>query len=181
MCPLWRPSIFTGRNEVVAKVIFLHLSVILFTGGPPPPQPGRNPPGTRPPCQGEPPPPPGSRLQHQRAAGTHPTGMHSCMTYFYRVGGRSPLAPPPRSATDFHVNFSTCGTHFVSYYLDILVAMLSKMRMRPVNWPIYVEIWESWVPNPWRSLCVLPFISHRRRLLFSLASTFSVSLKNWCL
>ena len=25
--------IFTGRNEVVAKVIFLHLSVILFTGG----------------------------------------------------------------------------------------------------------------------------------------------------
>ena len=26
-------SLFTGRNEVVAKVIFLHLSVILFTGG----------------------------------------------------------------------------------------------------------------------------------------------------
>ena len=25
--------IFTGRNEVVAEVIFLHLSVILFTGG----------------------------------------------------------------------------------------------------------------------------------------------------
>ena len=25
--------IFTGRNEVVAKVIFLHLFVILFTGG----------------------------------------------------------------------------------------------------------------------------------------------------
>ena len=25
--------VFTGRNEVVAKVIFLHLSVILFTGG----------------------------------------------------------------------------------------------------------------------------------------------------
>ena len=25
--------IVTGRNEVVAKVIFLHLSVILFTGG----------------------------------------------------------------------------------------------------------------------------------------------------
>ena len=25
--------LFTGRNEVVAKVIFLHLSVILFTGG----------------------------------------------------------------------------------------------------------------------------------------------------
>ena len=26
-------GIFTSRNEVVAKVIFLHLSVILFTGG----------------------------------------------------------------------------------------------------------------------------------------------------
>ena len=26
-------DIFTGHNEVVAKVIFLHLSVILFTGG----------------------------------------------------------------------------------------------------------------------------------------------------
>ena len=26
-------SIFTGHNEVVAKVIILHLSVILFTGG----------------------------------------------------------------------------------------------------------------------------------------------------
>ena len=28
-----RHQIFTGRNEVVAKVIFLHLFVILFTGG----------------------------------------------------------------------------------------------------------------------------------------------------
>ena len=45
---------FTGRNEVVAKVIFLHLSVILFTGGvclsacwdATPPEPGR-PPQTR--------------------------------------------------------------------------------------------------------------------------------------
>ena len=75
--------LITGRNEVVAKVIFLHLFVILFTGrgvsskeNPParenPPcqeePPGREnppPPGNRPP----PPlpgrtPPPGSRLQH---------------------------------------------------------------------------------------------------------------------
>ena len=68
---------FTGRNEVVAKVIFLHLFVILFTGrgG----LPGRTPlPGRNPPCQEEPPqdqtpprptppetkPSPGSRLQH---------------------------------------------------------------------------------------------------------------------
>ena len=26
-------QIFTGRNEVVAKVMFLHVSVILLTGG----------------------------------------------------------------------------------------------------------------------------------------------------
>ena len=154
------PGFITGRNEVVAKVIFLHLSVILFTGGglpgrTPPvrenPPPGRTPPTREnpparenPPCQGEPPlsgrTPPGTRLPlpgrttlgpdpfprpdppvrennpprtkppwdqtpqdqtpparennppgtrspplgkqtaayDQRAAGTHPTGMHSC-------------------------------------------------------------------------------------------------------
>ena len=72
---------FTGRNEVVAKVIFLHLSVILFTGGvclsacwdtTPPEQ---TPPGSRHPPEQQPPPrsrhpprssspPPGSRLQY---------------------------------------------------------------------------------------------------------------------
>ena len=60
-------TIITGRKEVVAKVMFLHVSVILFTGGglqagrtPPT---GRNPPGrenppdqTDPRDQGEPPP-----------------------------------------------------------------------------------------------------------------------------
>ena len=70
-------TVITGRNEVLAKVIFLHLSVILFTGGegfslPDPPgrrtPPGwrntppmenpprwRNPPGWRTPPDGEPP------------------------------------------------------------------------------------------------------------------------------
>ena len=45
--------IFTGRNEVVAKVMFLQVSVILSTGGGGP----ENPPQTRqtPPDQGEPP------------------------------------------------------------------------------------------------------------------------------
>ena len=108
----------TGRNEVVGKVIFLQLSVILFTGGgvssretspcqgeppppatrenSPPPPPGRTPPAREnppplpgrtpparenPPCQGEPPPPPRKQTAAygQRAAGTHPTGMHSCL------------------------------------------------------------------------------------------------------
>ena len=111
--------IFTGRNEVVAKVMFLHVSVILFTGGvsrqgEPPgqgdPPAGRNPPGPgRPPWTGRTPPqqggtprtrhtpldqgehppdqadPPGKQTPEYglRAAGTHPTGMHSCLSKDY--------------------------------------------------------------------------------------------------
>ena len=52
----------TGRNEVVAKVMFLHVSVILLTGGSPgrenPPGPGRPPPRPgrpSPPDQADPP------------------------------------------------------------------------------------------------------------------------------
>ena len=52
--------IFNGRNEVVAKVIFLHLFVILFTGGGVLPQCMLGyPPGTRQtPSDQTPPPPP---------------------------------------------------------------------------------------------------------------------------
>ena len=39
------PPIVTGRNEVLAKVIFLHLFVILFTGGGVPDQHSHPPPG----------------------------------------------------------------------------------------------------------------------------------------
>ena len=83
----WNAFLFiTGRNEVVAKVIFLHLFVILFTGGGggggwwwyPRRHWGRHPPGKQTPAYG------------LRAAGTHPTGMHSCIffkmpeqTYFH--------------------------------------------------------------------------------------------------
>ena len=116
-------SLFTGRNEVVAKVMFLHVSVILSTGGglqagrtppgqgdppqtkenpppwtrenppsldqrePPPPDQGDLPPTRQtPPDWAEPPqtrqtPPPGKQTPEYglRAAGTHPTGMHSCL------------------------------------------------------------------------------------------------------
>ena len=111
-----KPKFITGRNEVVAKVIFLHLSVIhsVHGGGlpqcmlgyhPPGVDPlGADPPGSRPSQGADPPPgpdtppeqtPPGTTPQEQtppptrpprkqtpayglRAAGTHPTGMHSC-------------------------------------------------------------------------------------------------------
>ena len=61
--------VFTGRKEVLAKVIFLHLSVILFTGGvvwqgdPPPPAGWRDPPMENPPGWRTNP-PPGSGLRH---------------------------------------------------------------------------------------------------------------------
>ena len=50
-------DVFTGRNEVVAKVMFLHVCVILFTGGSP---------GRPPSWQGEPPPPAGRTLPGTR-------------------------------------------------------------------------------------------------------------------
>ena len=64
--------IITGRSEVVAKVMFLHVSVSLYTGGSqenlPQDQADTPPPGPRrtPPRQGEPPktkenPPPGTK------------------------------------------------------------------------------------------------------------------------
>ena len=78
----------TGRNEVVAKVIFLHLPVILFTGGVLPQcmlgyPPGSRPPWDQTPQEQTPPPNPGKQTPAYglRAAGTHPTGMHSCEKY----------------------------------------------------------------------------------------------------
>ena len=58
--------IFTGRNEVVAKVMFLQVSVILSTGGgvsgePPPPGTRQTPPPTR----ENPPPGPGRPLPEE--------------------------------------------------------------------------------------------------------------------
>ena len=110
----------TGRNEVLAKVIFSQTCVknSVHGGGgrvpdqaPPPDQagtppgpgryppsgPGRYPPRTRqvpppwtrqvhthPPCPpGTRPPPPEQQTPEygQRSAGTHPTGMHSCIKF----------------------------------------------------------------------------------------------------
>ena len=71
-------DVVNGRNELVAKVIFLHLSVILFTEGvclsacwdapPPPRRPTQK---EAPPCQGDPPrqgDPPGIRSMSGRYA-----------------------------------------------------------------------------------------------------------------
>ena len=84
--------IFTGRNEVVAKVIFLHLPILhsVHGGGGGmsasvhagiPPLGSRHLPEQTPPEQTPPPPPRKKTPAYgQRVAGTHPTGMHSCFT-----------------------------------------------------------------------------------------------------
>ena len=81
-------DVFTAANEVWGKVIFLHLFVILFTGGGGSasvhagrsPRRRHPPPRRRPPRGGTPPRryPPGTELAgrySQCAGGTHPTGM----------------------------------------------------------------------------------------------------------
>ena len=89
--------IVTGRNEVVAKVIFLHLFVILFTGGgsasvhagipPPPPREQTLLPSRSRPPRGSRPLPPGKQTPAYglRAAGTHPTGKQSFYLYFFSI------------------------------------------------------------------------------------------------
>ena len=96
-----RLTFITGRNEVVAKVMFYRCVSVHRGGGclpqcmlgcqtprisqTPPPRPGRPPGPARPPQARQTPPldqadPPGKQTPAYslRAAGTHPTGMHSC-------------------------------------------------------------------------------------------------------
>ena len=78
-------EIFTGRNEVVAKVIFLHLSVILFTGESASVHAGiPHPPGSRPPQSRHP------RTRHLPGADTNPDQAPP--------GSRHPPKPPPDQA-----------------------------------------------------------------------------------
>ena len=100
--------IFTGRNEVVAKVMFLHVSVILFTGGvgvsgqtpwtrqtPPPGQGRENPPlAGRPPWDHADPPRPGRHPINQ--AGTPPgPGRHPPQQGEHPPTRQAPTPPPP--------------------------------------------------------------------------------------
>ena len=67
--PLLQPA-----NEVWGKVMFLHLSVILFMGGG---QWGRHRPGQTPPLWADP--PPDTMGYGQQVGSMHPTGMHTCL------------------------------------------------------------------------------------------------------
>ena len=126
--PLGPISFITGRNEVVAKVMFLLVSVILLTGEgvsasmhagiPPrsrPPPPSRHPPGAdTSPEQTSPRsrhPPRKQTLAYGRwAVGTHPTGMHSCFHVVF------PLLGNPGSATGIKCQ-EGFRTHFLHLHL----------------------------------------------------------------
>ena len=80
--------IFTGRNEVVAKVIFWYLFVILFTGGLPQCMLGYHPPGSMHPLLGSTHPLPGS---------THPSGSTPLREAHIPPRPRKHSSPPPGS------------------------------------------------------------------------------------
>ena len=120
----------TGRNEVVAKVIFLHLSVILFTGGvclnacwdtsPPrsrhPPGPGRHQPPrdqADPPRPGRTPPGPGRPPSPQTRQAPPPQTRQTPPG-----PGRHPPPPPPREA-DSSIRSTSC--RYVSYWNAFLL------------------------------------------------------------
>ena len=110
-------NVITGRNEVVAKVIFLHLSVILFTGGGvlsqcmlgyhPPEQtpPGADPPWDQTPLGADTPPP---REQTHPPGSRHPRSRH-----------------PPRE-TDSSIR-STNGRYASYWNAFLLVIFLSQV------------------------------------------------------
>ena len=132
----------TGRNEVVAKVMFLQVCVCpqggrgegvclnaCWDARPPqtrhPPGPGNNPPPrSRPPRSRHPPGagrPPGKQTPAYglRAAGTHPTGMHSCSKY--------------------HKNPTNSATIFPLFWICLLRMSASKhlpLNSRPLSWKV---------------------------------------------
>ena len=81
-------DVFTGRNEVVAKVMFLHVCVILFTGG----VSRQTPPAGRTPPPGRENPPPGTR--QTPLAGRTPRDQADTP-----LAGRTPPPGPGRHPT----------------------------------------------------------------------------------
>ena len=117
--------IITTRKRSCGKVMFLHLSVILLTGGEggresgqPPwmqtPQGWADHPRCRTPGVGQIPPmqtlpglvrhPPGSTTGYdQQAGGTHPTGMHTCF-YIFLVASEAKIHIARRKLTRLQFN-----------------------------------------------------------------------------
>ena len=127
--------VVTGRNEVLAKVMFLHVCVILFTGGgvpdqvppwdqTPPPDQGGTPLGPDPPKPGRNPPPRQQTPEYgQRSARTHPTGMHSCYEVKSKHGIKGSLA------------YLICETKSVLKYDVLILITCSNKSSKLVTFP----------------------------------------------
>ena len=105
-----RKLIITARNEVVAKVMFLLVSVILLTGGLPQCMLGYHPPGSRPLRNRH---PPGSRPPPEQ---THPPGSRH---------------PPPRKQTHGIRSMSSrYASYWNAFFLDKFLLKTTCMKMK---------------------------------------------------
>ena len=135
--------IVTGRNEVVAKVMFLHVSVILLTGGspenPPPQDQGEPPPGSRrtPPDQADP--PPGPRRTPPRP-GRPPPGPRK--------------TPPPQEE---HCSIRSMSGRYASYWNAFLYWNF-----------VYFNFMKSWNIIKYLPVCVIKIYINCVQLLCKL-------------
>ena len=113
---LFAGDIFTGRNEVVAKVLFLHVCVILFTGGVSPGRPPRDLAGRTPPpdLAGRTPPDLAGRPPTRDLAGRPPRDL----------AGR----PPPPREEDYSIR--SMSGRYASYWNAFLY--LHVMGLSPI-------------------------------------------------
>ena len=119
----WSIHIITGRNEVVAKVIFLHLFVILFTGGVClSAYWDTNPPGSRPPWDQTPP------DQADTPPGTRPPRDQTPQTRQTHPRDQTPLGPYPPREADSSIR-STSG-RYASYWNAFLLQAINALKYR---------------------------------------------------
>ena len=123
-------SIITGRNKVVAKVMFLHVCVILFTGG----SPGRENPPSRenprpmgPPGQGDPPLGPPWAGRTPLPTGRPPTRS----SYPPRADCPPPPDPPGKHTSSIRSTSGryACYWNAFLYCLDFLIHQVSHSKM----------------------------------------------------
>ena len=126
--------IITGRNEVVAKVMFLHVSVILLTGGvsgQAPPGPGRHPPGPgrHPPGPGRHPPGPGRHPQTRQTPPLHQADPPGPGRHPPRPG-RHPPRPGRHPPREEDCSIRSMSGRYASYWNAFLYcrSVLRKCR-----------------------------------------------------
>ena len=132
----FKGHIFTAHKRSCGKVMFLHVPVILFTGGGCIPAcitghmahtPGRHPPGQRPP-------------NGQWTSGTHSTGMHYCWPSTYQGETWSPY--PEIGNTNFTCALWTFKQQWAPKCLCVVEFLLFSNKHRcTVHFGICLNPW----------------------------------------